>query len=125
MTNVALDAPPLEYADLSGFRMAFRQWCRTDQTHARVPLHGITSSSLSWIRVAPRLAMRTRVVAVDLKGHGDSDQPAAGYRLANQADEVASLVEALGLRSISLVGHSWGGAISAVLASQSRLPLER
>jgi len=125
MVNVGLDAPPVEFVDLGGYRMAYRQWGRTDQTDAIVLVHGITSSSLSWIRVAPRLARHTRVIAVDLKGHGDSDRPAAGYRLSDQADEVAALVEALGLRNIHLMGHSWGGAISAVLASRSILPIAR
>src|SRR5262249_53769723 len=88
-------------------------------------IHGITSSSLSWIRVAPRFSARARVIAVDLKGHGDSGQPADGYRLADQADEVAALVQALGLRSVRLMGHSWGGAISVAIAARNALPLTR
>ena len=125
MTSVELNAPPLEFVDLSGYRMAYRQWGDTAQTDAIVLVHGITSSSLSWIRVAPRLGQRARIIAVDLKGHGDSDRPAEGYRHADQADEVAGLVQALGLRSIRLVGHSWGGAICALLASRNSLPVRR
>jgi pimeloyl-ACP methyl ester carboxylesterase len=82
-----------------------------------VLIHGISSSSLSWIRVAPALAEYARVIAVDLKGHGDSERPARGYRLTDQTDEVAGLVDALGLRDIRLIGHSWGGAVSAILAA--------
>jgi N-formylmaleamate deformylase len=125
MTTVDLNAPPVEFVDLSGYRMAYRQWGSADSTDAILLVHGITSSSLSWIRVAPRLAQRTRVIAIDLKGHGDSDQPARGYRVADQADEVAGLVRSLGLRQIRLIGHSWGGAISTVLASRRDLPLDR
>jgi N-formylmaleamate deformylase len=125
MTTLDLHAPPVEFIDLSGYRMAYRQWGSTDRTDAILLVHGITSSSLSWIRVAPRLAQDARVVAVDLKGHGDSDRPARGYKLADQADEVAGLVKALGLRRVRLIGHSWGGAISVLLASGTKLPLER
>jgi len=81
-------------------------------------VHGITSSSLSWVRVAPQLAQRSRVIAVDLKGHGDSDRPPTGYRLTDQADEVAGLCAALGLRHVSVIGHSWGGGIAVQLAAR-------
>jgi pimeloyl-ACP methyl ester carboxylesterase len=125
VTTVELDAPPLEFVDLSGYRMAYRQWGNIEADQAIVLIHGITSSSLSWIRVARPLARNARVIAVDLKGHGDSDRPSGGYRLADQAGEVAGLVERLGLRQIRLMGHSWGGAISALLAGDSALPITR
>lgn len=125
MTLADLRAPALEFLDISGYRMAYRQWGDTSSTEAIVLIHGITSSSLSWIRVAPRLAAHARVIAVDLKGHGDSGQPAEGYRLADQADEVGALVRALGLRGVRLMGHSWGGAISVVIAARNELPLTR
>lgn len=125
MTTIDLKAPPLQFVDLSGYRMAYRQWGSTDRSEAILLIHGITSSSLSWIRVGPRLAENARVIAVDLKGHGDSDRPASGYRLTDQADEVEGLVQALGLNSIRLMGHSWGGAISAILARRTSLPIKR
>jgi N-formylmaleamate deformylase len=125
MTTTDLNAPPVEFIDLSGYRMAYRQWGSSERTDAILLVHGITSSSLSWIRVAPRLAQHTRIIAIDLKGHGDSDQPARGYRLTDQAEEVANLARSLGLRQVRLIGHSWGGAISVLLASSSGLPLER
>jgi pimeloyl-ACP methyl ester carboxylesterase len=127
MTTLDLNAPPLEFVDLSGYRMAYRQWGNTDQSESLLLIHGITSSSLSWIRVAPRLAAEAnaRVIAVDLKGHGDSDRPESGYRLTDQAHEVVGLVRALGLHSIRLMGHSWGGAIGAILASGTELPITR
>lgn len=120
-----LDAPPVQFVDLSGYRMAYRQWGSSNQSEAIVLIHGITSSSLSWIRVGPRLAENARVIAVDLKGHGDSDRPASGYRLTDQADEVEGLVQALGLNSLRLMGHSWGGAIATMLASRTSLPVTR
>src|SRR5579859_5283822 len=122
MTSAGIDVAPLEFVELGGYRMAYRQWGDLAATDAVVLVHGITSSSLSWIRVAPRLAESARVIAVDLKGHGDSDRPASGYRLSDQADEITGLVEALGLRSIRLMGHSWGGAISAIIAARNSLP---
>jgi hypothetical protein len=69
----------VQFVDLAGYRMAYREWGTTTDRRPVLLVHGIKSSSLSWVRVAPRLAERTRVIAVDLKGHGDSDQPASGY----------------------------------------------
>jgi pimeloyl-ACP methyl ester carboxylesterase len=125
MTSLDTNLAQLESVDLSGYRMTYRQWGETTATDAVLLVHGITSSSLSWIRVAPRLAEHARVIAVDLKGHGDSARPEAGYRLANQADELAGLIAALGLRSVQLVGHSWGGAIALELAARDATPISR
>jgi pimeloyl-ACP methyl ester carboxylesterase len=116
MTTLEL-APPIAYLDLDGFRMAYREWGSPSAANSVVLIHGITSSSLSWVRVAPALADRFRVVAVDLKGHGDSGRPASGYRFAEQAGEVARLCEGLGLRQPSVIGHSWGGAVALILAA--------
>lgn len=153
MTSLDLQVGAPEYLELPGYRMAYRQWGDTSATAAVVLIHGITSSSLSWIRVGPRLAHRWRVIAVDLKGHGDSEAPpsdhslappsaasptrsgtesptqpstrAGGYRLQDQADEVAALCNTLGLEHITLIGHSWGGGISLVLAARNQLPIDR
>jgi pimeloyl-ACP methyl ester carboxylesterase len=115
----------VQFVDLAGYRMAYREWGAATERPPLVLVHGITSSSLSWVRVAPRLAERTRVIAVDLKGHGDSDQPASGYRIADQAAEVAGLCQALGLERIDLIGHSWGGGISVQLAVDGLVPIRR
>src|SRR5262249_4633730 len=88
-------------------------------------VHGITSSSLSWIRVGPRLGEQTRVIALDLKGHGDSDRPAAGYRVADQARDVAELCRVLELGQIDLIGHSLGGGIALQLAVDGGVPIRR
>ena len=125
MISLDVDAPQLKFVELPGYRMAYREWGDPTATAALVLIHGITSSSLSWIRVAPRFAAHSRVIAVDLKGHGDSDRPATGYRLTDQAAEVAGLCRALGLANVSLIGHSWGGGIALQLAARGELPIER
>jgi pimeloyl-ACP methyl ester carboxylesterase len=119
-------APPA-FVDLPAGRFAYRAWGRPEHPPL-VLIHGITSSSLSWNRVGPALADRFHVVAVDLKGHGDSDRPPTGYRHQDQAAEVAGLIAALDLGRPAVVGHSWGGAVALVLATStdlvSRLVLE-
>ena len=125
MTSLDVEVAQLKFVELDGYRMAYREWGPLTATDALVLIHGITSSSLSWIRVAPRLAARSRVIAVDLKGHGDSDRPPTGYRIADQAHEVAGLCATLGLQRVTLIGHSWGGGIALQLAARGDLPIER
>ena len=125
MTALDQDVAPLRFVDLHGYRMAYREWGDAVVAQSVVLIHGITSSSLSWVRVAPRIASGRRVIAVDLKGHGDSDRPQSGYRLRDQADEVAGLCRVLDLREVSLVGHSWGGGIALLLATNGDLAVQK
>ncbi len=121
MRAQSFEFSPPAFVDLAGFRIAYREWGRPEASQTLVLIHGITSSSLSWTRVARALAEEYRVIAMDLKGHGDSDQPEDGYRLADQAREVADLCAALGLGRVSVIGHSWGGAIALLLATSTNL----
>lgn len=57
-----------------------------------------------------------RFVGVDLRGHGFSDKPPAGYDLERHADDVRQLITALGLRRPVLLGHSAGGTVAAFVA---------
>lgn len=53
-----------------------------------------------------------RCIGVDQRGFGQSDRPFTGYDYARLADDVRSVINALGLKEITLAGHSTGGAIA-------------
>ncbi|CAA9298262.1 MAG: hypothetical protein AVDCRST_MAG77-5379 [uncultured Chloroflexi bacterium] len=109
--------PQPQHVDLpSGVRLAYREWGSLDAPPVLL-IHGITSSSLSWARVAAALAPRYRVLVPDNKGHGDSARPPSGYRFDDQAEETAGFLHTLGVERARVVGHSWGGAIAVSLAS--------
>lgn len=74
-----------------------------------VLLHGITLRSDVWAPQLHQLADRYRVIAVDLRGHGESAAGSAGYGLPRLADDLATLLEALDLHDAVVVGHSMGG----------------
>ncbi len=64
-----------------------------------------------------------RVVAVDLRGHGQSDKPQDGYSIKGFADDVAWLCVQLGVERPVVIGHSMGGVVAVALAaSNPRLP---
>ena len=76
-----------------------------------VLLHGLGERGASWGPVLGALAVRFRVYALDLRGHGDSDWPGS-YSFELMAGDVASLLDRLGLGAVTLVGHSMGGAVA-------------
>lgn len=75
-------------------------------------LHGIGSRGLSWWPVIDALAPRFRLFVPDLRGHGDSDKPPAGYLIDDYARDLAGLIDALGLARPLIVGHSLGGVLT-------------
>ena len=84
-----------------------------------VLLHGLGGSTYSWRFVAPALANSHRVIALDLKGFGRSDKIFdTNYSAADQAALVASFLRGRGLHNITLVGHSFGGAVALLTAIQ-------
>src|SRR6185312_14591237 len=66
-----------------------------------------------WDFVAPLLAETSlRVVALDQRGHGESDQPDTGYDFPSVVADLAAIVDKVGLRAPSVyVGHSWGASV--------------
>ena len=80
-------------------------------------IHGLGSSSGDWEPQVPVLASRYRVLAVDLRGHGQSSKPAGPYSIAMFADDVAELIEALGVSPCHVVGLSLGAMITLELAA--------
>jgi pimeloyl-ACP methyl ester carboxylesterase len=83
-------------------------------------IHGFGTNIFTWRRVAPELARHHRVIAVDLKGFGQSDKPFdERYSALDQAELLAQLIEDRDLRDVTLVGHSFGGGVALMLALQA------
>jgi pimeloyl-ACP methyl ester carboxylesterase len=82
-----------------------------------VMLHGLGASSYTWNAITPQLAKTNRVIAIDLKGFGDSDKPLdEAYSIADQAALVKAYLAKNDLRGVTLVGHSYGGAVAMSVA---------
>jgi len=82
-----------------------------------VLLHGFTGTGEFWLPVANRLPRR-RCIFPDLPGHGGTNAPgpAGEWRLDRAADEVAQLLDRLGVERFTLAGYSMGGRLALSLA---------
>ena len=79
-------------------------------------LHGIGSRHVSWYPVVADLSRDFHLLMPDLRGHGDSDKPDAGYLLPDYAADLDGLIRELGLGFPVVVGHSLGALVALVWA---------
>src|SRR5262245_265924 len=84
---------------------------------ALVFIHGWTCNRTFFAPQAEHFARQHRVVSLDLRGHGDSDKPQGVYPVSAYADDIAFLVERLGLGKVVAIGHSLGGISVLQLAA--------
>ncbi len=100
--------------EVSGLRLHYQEWLPAD---ARAPatfvlVHGLGSSCHIWDLVAPELAERYRVLALDQRGHGESEQPDDGYDFGSIVTDVSAfLTTTCAEPPLVLVGHSWGASV--------------
>jgi pimeloyl-ACP methyl ester carboxylesterase len=81
-------------------------------------IHGMRDHCRNWDALAAALSPDFRVIAPDLRGHGDSDWATAdGYALSAYVADLAGIADALGLHRYAIVGHSLGGALGLRVAA--------
>jgi N-formylmaleamate deformylase len=78
--------------------------------------HGFSDNGLCWTPVAQALEADYDVVMVDARGHGRSAAPERGYGSSEHANDLAGVIQALGLKPPAVLGHSMGAASTLVLA---------
>jgi 2-hydroxy-6-oxonona-2,4-dienedioate hydrolase/2-succinyl-6-hydroxy-2,4-cyclohexadiene-1-carboxylate synthase len=78
-----------------------------------VMVHGITGNLAIWhLEIVPALMSGFRITTYDLRGHGYSDVPPAGYTTADHAKDLRNLLDNLGIGRTHVVGHSFGADIA-------------
>lgn len=117
-TVVDRPAPRLRLAEISlatGVRLRYAE--QGDPAGEPVILlHGYTDSWFSFSRVLPALPASWRVLALDQRGHGDSERPEGGYALVDLAADVIAFMDAMGLPRATVVGHSMGSFVAQQVA---------
>lgn len=102
---------------LDGRRIAYHAWGEPGLPVV-VLVHGGAAHAGWWDHVAPHLAEKCRVLAVDLSGHGESSHEAV-YSIERWADEVIAVAAAESADPPILLGHSMGGLVVLAAAARS------
>ena len=83
-----------------------------------VLIHGTGFCAHVWMPLAKALSSRFRVLAIDLRGHGDSDRAEGRYSWEHVSGDLPAFIDALELDNVLLVGHSRGGGVAAIGGAQ-------
>lgn len=106
----------MAYFDLNGKRAYYEQHGGTGKQ--LVILNGIMMSTSSWLPFIPMLTRNARVLLIDFFDQGKSDHLEEAYDQSVQVELVSSLIDALDLQQVTLLGISYGGEIAMKVRSQ-------
>lgn len=86
-------------------------------------LHGWANNSSQWLPIAQKLPPEYRYILLDLPGFGQTQFLPEGANVPEYAEFVIDFIEKLNLKNVSLFGHSFGGQIALLIASDNKTPL--
>jgi esterase len=110
--------PTDKYVQINGMNFHYLEW-GNGAAPTILMLHGGSQQAHSWDFVSLPLSEHYYVLALDQRGHGDSDWAADGdYSIEAHQRDIDGFVAALGLDGFHLIGHSMGGRNSYVWASR-------
>lgn len=116
---MSTDVPKDRYFESGGLRLHYMEWGDVNSTPL-VLLHHVGSQAHVWDDFAGRMAPDYHVLALDLRGHGDSGwADAQRYTTEDYASDVAALAARLQLSKTIILGGSLGGRVALVYAAQN------
>jgi pimeloyl-ACP methyl ester carboxylesterase len=108
----------IDVGDQRGLVLAVTEWSRRGLPC--VLLHGLGDAGCVWNHLASRIMPHFRTVALDLRGHGNSDwDPDARYHSETFAADLSSIAAVFGFERMVLVGHSLGAAAAIRFAANN------
>ncbi len=116
--TVEVTEPQEQFVQLRGKRFHYLEWGDPQQPNLLLAHGGASSARGTWLLTAPAFADRFHIVAIDHRGHGETEwDPDARYSLDEYASDLAAFVDALSLAPFFLIAHSMGGLISMAYAA--------
>jgi len=108
--------PADRFVSVNGLRIHYLDWGSADK-QPLIMLHGIGRVAHTFDHIAPHFAANYHVMAVDMRGHGDSDwDPKGAYLVEDYVKDIEGLAQQLRLRNIVIWGNSTGGRVAQVFA---------
>ena len=96
----------------------------TDSDEAVVMLHGWGANCELFRNAATVIAAKYKTVAPDFPGFGQTPEPPGEWTVDDYTDLTVKFIEALGLKKVILLGHSFGGRVIIKMANRADLPFE-
>src|SRR5580692_6737139 len=118
MTLLFVQAPqPADrFVTVNGLRIHYLDWGSPGKP-PMIMLHGIGRVAHTFDHIAPHFASNYHVMAVDMRGHGDSAwDPKGAYLVEDYVKDIEGMAEQLRLRNIVIWGNSTGGRVAQVFA---------
>ena len=117
-------SPPHEnWVDIGELKVRYLDWGGAGQP--LLALHGLASSAHWYDIVAPLLRDRYHIYAPDQRGHGQTTSAPFGYDWLTLSNDLAGLMDHIGLDKVSVMGHSWGGNVATNFAANCPDRVER
>lgn len=111
-----LQQPTDRFITVNGLRIHYLDWGSPDK-QPLIMLHGIGRVAHTFDHIAPHFTSKYHVMAVDMRGHGDSAWDANGaYLVEDYVKDIVGMAEQLRLRNIVIWGNSTGGRVAQVFA---------
>jgi esterase len=111
------------FVELNGLRFHYRDW-GNESAQPLICLHGFTGNARTWDTFARAIRGRYRVLALDQRGHGETEW-ATDYRNERRVEDLEAFVAALGLDRFVLLGLSMGGRAAFMYAARNPARVER
>jgi len=113
---MAVAASAISWVPSGDVEIAYRRFGSPGETPILI-VHGLSYFSYDWIGPASRIASDREVVAMDMRGFGDSSWSAErNYKLGALVADAVRLLDALGWSKAVLMGHSFGGRVALATA---------
>lgn len=103
---------------VAGGALHVARWDGDGDAPVVVAAHGITATHMEWPAVAEALGGDVTLVAPDLRGRGRSNALPGPYGMAAHADDMAAVLDAVGVERAVVVGHSMGAYVAVVMAAR-------
>jgi 3-oxoadipate enol-lactonase len=99
----------MKIVSVNGINLAYT---RSGKGTPLVLLHGYPLDHTSWYKVVSLLESEFDVITPDLRGFGESTTMETPFTISNMADDIAGLLDHLGIQKVALAGHSMGGYVA-------------
>lgn len=108
--------PAARFYESQGLQLHYADW-GNEAAPPLILIHGGLDHCRNWDAVAKELQPHFRIVAPDLRGHGDSEwAKGSSYSLSDNVHDLTRLMRVLNVQDAAIVGHSMGGMIALAYA---------